>query len=261
MTAATDEAWIENSLARLETLEAQRQQLAASGQTAALAEVDEEIRALYEVLESVAGGDEEGQAQQAPANMGMPAAPMGMAPPMQAPPMGMAPPMQAPPMGMAPPMQAPPMGMAPMGMAPDMGVPTMVEPSPSLGLDDIKPPRGPLPIILVGLLVVGGGAGAFFMMNKGGSEEVKAAPTEPAKIIQAGDIAEDTQEPNVAKGADVDRTRGTNFKESPAEPSRPRSSGGGGGGGSSSPRPKSSKKDDGRKIKVVDSNDPLAGID
>lgn len=257
MTAATDEGWIEGSIARLETLEAQREQLAASGQTAALAEIDEEIRALYEVLESVAGEDPEPQASaNTGANTGA-AAPMGAgmgmaAAPMHAAPMGAGMGMAAAPMQAAAPMGA---GMG-MGMAGDMGM----APAPTFDMsdDDIKPPRGPLPFILAGLLVIGGGAGAFVMLGKNKPQEAKPAATEPAKIIQAGEVVEDTQEPNVAKGGDADRTRGTNFKESPEDRTAPRRSS---GSSSSRPRNTSKKSDDGRKIKVVDSNDPLAGID
>jgi hypothetical protein len=261
MTAAQDEAWIQGSLARLETLEAQRAQLAASGQTAALAEIDEEIHALYEVLESAAGEDAAANTGMAPAP-----APMGMAP---APaPMGMAP---APaPMGMAP---APaPMGMAPapapMGMAPapapmGSGFDPMQAPASydAAGDDDIKPSRSPLPFILVGVLVVGGGIAGAVMMRGDKQQEAKPAATEPAREIKSGAIVEDTQEPQVAKGADADRTAGTKLKESPeaerADPRRPSS-----GGTSSAPsRPRPKKEDDGRKITVEKSRDPLAGLD
>jgi hypothetical protein len=131
--------------------------------------------------------------------------------------------------------------------------------STSYDLDDDKPARSPLPFILIGLLVVGGGVGAF--MALGGMSEKEAKPAAPveAKVIKAGDIAEDTQEPQVAKGGDADRTESTKYKESPDEPSARRPSSGGNGGSSS--RPRAPKKDDGRKITVEKSRDPLAGID
>jgi Cornifin (SPRR) family len=296
MTAATDdEAWIQGSLARLETLEAQRAQLTARGQTAALAEIDEEIHALYEVLESAVGES----AGQAPANMGMVPQPgMGMVPPpgmgMAPPPgMGMAPPpgmgMAPPPgMGMAPPpgmgMAPPPgMGMAPppgMGMAPppDMGM--GMAPQPNMGmapppgmvmapapmdtstsyslLDGEKPPRSPLPFVVGGVLALVLVVGGIMALGKGDDTEAKPAPTE-AKVIKSGDIAEDTQEPNVAKGGDADRVQGTRFKEGPPEDrSDARRPSNNGGGNTYRPRP---KKDDDRKITVTKSRDPLAGID
>lgn len=242
--AAEDEAWIQGSLARLETLEAQRQQLAASGQTAALAEVEEEIHALYEVLESAAGETQE------PANMGM-----GMAPPMQS----MQQPMQAP-MSMAPPMQQP--MQAPMGMG--MGAPSMpMDPmavSSSYGLDDDKPSRSPLPFIIGGVVVLALGIGGFVVMSGNKDKEAKPAPTEPAKEIKAGAIAEDTQEPVVAKGANADRTSGTKYKETPEEDRSDARRPSSGSSGVSRPRP-TKKDDDGRKITVEKSRDPLAGID
>ena len=44
--------WVQQSLARLEMLEAQREQLESSGQLDRLPEIDEEIASLYEVLET-----------------------------------------------------------------------------------------------------------------------------------------------------------------------------------------------------------------
>jgi hypothetical protein len=251
MTAATDETWIQGSLARLETLEAQRAQLAARGQSAALAEVEEEIHALYEVLESAAGEE------QASANTGMAPAPAyGMAP---APAYGMAP-APAATYGMAPaPAPAPAFGMAP-APAYAMGGPDPMQASSSYDAagDDDKPSRSPLPFILVGVLVLGGGIAAAMAMGNGDDKEAKPAATEPAKVIKSGNIVEDTQEPQVAKGANADRTSGTKYKESPpedrADTPRPSSS------GSVQPRPKP-KKDEGRKLTVEKSNDPLAGID
>ena len=75
---ATNEAWISDSLARLEQLEAQREHLAQAGRTDALAELDEEIKSLYEVLESAAENDDAaanspGPAQQQPASVPHPA--------------------------------------------------------------------------------------------------------------------------------------------------------------------------------------------
>lgn len=244
MTAAQDEAWIEGSLARLETLEAQRKQLTASGQTAALAEVDEEIRALYEVLESAAGDEQ----QPANTGMGMAAAPIGMAPPMQQP-MSMAPPMQQPmqaPIGMG--MGAPSMPMDPMAV------------SSSYGLDDDKPSRSPLPFIIGGVVVLALGIGGFMVMSGNKDKEAKPAPTEPAKEIKAGAIAEDTQEPVVAKGANADRTSGTKYKEQPADDRSDARRPSSGSSGASRPRP-AKKDDDGRKITLEKSRDPLAGID
>jgi hypothetical protein len=261
MTAAQDEGWIQGSLARLETLEAQRKQLAARGPSPALAEVEEEIKALYEVLESAAG---EGQA---PANTGM-APGMGMAPAPGmgvAPPIGMAPaPMSvAPPIGMAPApmgMAPPPIGMAPppMGMASGPGM--VMEPMPSTTslemLDEAKG-RNPMPFIIGGVVAVVLAIGGIVAMS-GNDKDAKPAPTEPAKEIKAGAISADTQEPVVAKGADADRTAGTKYREPPPEERdarRPSS------GNSNWSRPRSKKEEDDRKLTVEKSRDPLAGID
>jgi len=252
MTAAADEAWIQNSIERLESLEAQREQLAATGQTDRLAELDEEIRSLYEALESVAGDGDGGEPSANEVAPAVAAAPMAAAPMAAAP---MAQPMGQQPMGQQP------MGQQPMGQQP-MGQPGM---APPMGMDgsadfddDIKPPRGPLPFVLIGLLVVGAGVGGFLMMNKNKTEEAKPAPTGPATVIKAGAVAEDTQEPQVAKGADADRTKGTNFKEGSGNSNpAPRKSSGGN-------RPRNNrgnkKSDDGRKVKFENTKDPLGGV-
>ncbi len=250
MTAAADETWIQSSLARLETLEVQREQFAASGQTDRLAETDEEIRSLYEVLESVA---DDGEPETAPANGGGPAiavAPMH-AVPQQAPP-GMA----------AAPVAAAPVAAAPAYAAAPAMAPMQAQPTDTYVDDDIKPPRGPLPMILAGLLVLGGGGAAAYAAMGGSPEEVAApAPSGPAQVIEAGAIAEDTQEPQVAKGAEGDRTRGTNFKQG-STTERPSASGRRSGSSSSrSSSSRSGKSDDGRKIKFSESKDPLGGVD
>ena len=72
MTAA-EQAWIDNSLERLEALHAEREQVVASGDANKLAEIDEEIASLTEVLEAVA--DASGPINVAAANEAQPAAP------------------------------------------------------------------------------------------------------------------------------------------------------------------------------------------
>lgn len=246
--AAADQDWIQDSLARLEALEGQREQLVATGQTAKLAELDEEIAGLYEALESVAGDGDDAE----PANQ-------SAAPPMTAAPMGAAPAAAAP---VAPAMAPAASFDAGSSLAP----PTMATPpdySTDYAVDDIdlRPPRSKAPLVLVALLLIGGGAGAFFFLNKGAPEEAKPEPTGPAVVIKAGEIVEDTQEPVVAKGAEGDRTRGTEFKQGSqgSAARRPSSSGSSTKATRSSSRP--AKKDDGRKVSVSDSKDPLAGID
>jgi len=254
MTAAAEDTWIESSLARLETLEAQRNQLAASGQTGRLAELDEEIRGLYEALESVAGDDEP-----APASANQPmATPIAVALPAMS----------------AAPAAAPMVSPAPEAAAPSaVGFGAVPAPGPSPGPDmqpmpasytadiDIRPPRSSLPLILGAVLVLGGGAAAFMFMSGDKTDEAKAEPTGPAQVIKAGAVVEDTQEPQVAHGADGDRTRGTVYKEGSqdkraSQGSRPRNS------GSRSSGSRTAKKDDGRKIAFEKgTKDPLGGVE
>jgi hypothetical protein len=159
MTAAANDTWIENSLARLETLEAQREHLAATGQTARLAEIDEEIKGLYEALESVASDDD---SDDEPANEAV-GAPVGAWPMAAAPVAAVA---------------------SPQPMM-DMGPPPSSDYSAPITFDDgDAKPRSALPLVLVGLLAVGGGGGAFWLMSRDQPEEAKPAPTEPATVIK-----------------------------------------------------------------------------
>lgn len=225
MTAAPNENWIESSLARLETLEAQREELAASGQTERLTEIDEEIRGLYEALEAVAGDDDE----QAPANEAQPAAVAAVAA------------VPAAPAASAEPFGAP------------MDSPVMMDDD-----FDAKPSGSKLPLILGAAAVVAIGVGGFMMLG-GEKEAPKPKDPGPAVVIQAGQVVEDTQEPVVAKGADGDRTRGTNFKEGSKGASRP--TGRRTQSGSRPSKSRTDNQDDGRKFKFEKGKDPLAGVD
>ncbi len=234
----TDEAWIEQSLARLETLEADKAQLEAAGQ-AIPAQLDEEIATLYEALEAAAGGED-----------GAVAAPEAAAP---AGPVGGA--VSDDPFAPAP---AP----APMAAAPaaaPAGPPAMMA-SDSMDSydDDFESSGGKGGLIAVAVVaVLGIGAGGWWFMNQKAEPEAAPAPQGDPKVISASSVPEDTQEPQAAKGANAERTEGTRYKEG-ATPAA--SNSGGKRTSGNRPRNRGKKKDDGRKVKVSDSRDPLAGI-
>jgi len=222
----TDEAWIEQSLARLETLEAQKAQHEAAGE-AVPADLGEEIAALYEALESAAD-DEEPEAAAAPAPQPAPAPADPFASPAGAPVM---------------PQAAP-------------AAPVM---SPAVDDydDDFKPKGkgGLLAVAAIALLAAGGGGYWYMTQNK---PAPAPAPKGETKVITASSVPEDTQEPQAAKGGAADKTPGTEIPEGGS--AQPKRSGGGGGGGKKRTRT-GKKKDDGRKVKIDnDSRDPLAGI-
>lgn len=194
MTAA-EQVWIDNSLARLEELHAQRDQVEAAGQLDRLAEIDEEIVSLTEVLESVA--DASGPINVA-ANAPEPSAgdPYAAAPPAPA----LVPvdydPFAAPPPNPAAAVPAQQGYGGPSGpMAVDVA-------------DDADFSGGSKTPLIVGLLVllVAGGVGAFFAMSGVSDREAKPAPPQEAKVITATEVPEDTHEINAAKGQDADRT-------------------------------------------------------
>jgi len=219
----TDEAWIEQSLARLETLEAQKAQHEAAGEPVP-PQIQEEIATLYEALESAAD-DGDAAAAEAPAAQAF---------------------------ASADPFAAP--VMAPAMVAPAAAPPVMAQ-MEEYGDDDFKPKGngGLLAVAAVALLAAGGG-GYWYM-----TQQAKPAPApEPAgeaKVIGASSVPEDTQEPQAAKGGNADRTPGTKIPEGTPAPKRT-----GNHSGKKRPHNNGKKKDDGRKVDVSDSRDPLAGI-
>lgn len=256
MTAA-EQAWIDNSLARLEALHEQRESIEAAGQLDKLAEIDEEIASLTEVLEAVAeesGPIDVAANEQAPVAVAQPfAQPMAqpVAQPMAQP---AAQPFAAPAQPFAAPAQpfaAPTPAMAPPQPAPMMDVP----------MDDdmeFKKSKAPL-FIAAAVILVGGGVTAFLALGGAHRAEEPAAPAAPTetKVITAAEVPEDTQEPVVAKGADADRTPGMEIKESSSGPAKSSNRSGKRRNGGK----RSSKKDsDGRNLDLGKSRDPLAGV-
>jgi len=267
----TDAAWIEQSLARLEELETHKTRLEAAGDDpVALAEVQEEIDALYETLSTAAGedggssapGSEFGDADEseddavptsfgsamddvddvddsAPSRFGSAAAPSE----------------------------------DPFSVAPAARFGASIPEEDSFGASDggfdagsaadyeERPSGSKLPLIAAAVVLLGGlGAGGYFFMSKK-SEPPAAAPVASgdAQVITASAVPEDTQEPDAAQGAaNVTRTEGTKIKES-AAPRRSEPSGKArrSGGGKSR---KSKSEDDGRRVSHSASNDPLDGI-
>ena len=266
--------WVQQSLARLEALEAQREQLEAAGQYDRLAELDEEIVSLYEVLESVADDGDSGAANmgegappvQAPAQAWPPEA----APPAEAwPPQGAS--VAAPAAALAAPMPGPfdapsPYDGGPFG-APPVGAPVQAPPAAFggggfEGYDDVDdtPRSSKAPLVILGILVLVG-AGVGVAMTMGGQEPppAPAEPAGPAKVISSSEIPEDTQEPKAAQGLDVDQSEGTRFKESKGGDSDRRASSS--SHSSSRPRSKADKPSTDRTIKFDGkSKDPLGGV-
>ena len=271
--SAANEAWIQDSLARLEQLETHRQRVAATGRADELAEIDEEIKSLYEVLEAAAAEDAENSA--AAANQ-MPAAPepqrgwdvphpaFGPAPgmsaqaPVAAP---VQPPFAAPPMESpfaAPPMQSPFAAAEPYPAA--APAPSFASASYDASSDD--EPRGGsggiIAVAIVGVLALGGAGYWFLGRPKPVEAPPPAAPTD-VQVFKAGAIPEDTQEPQVAKGGEADRTPTVTLKVSDDNDRRSRPSSSGSNNRPSS-RPEPEPAGPGKKIKVDASNDPLAGV-
>jgi len=110
-------------------------------------------------------------------------------------------------------------------------------------------------VIAAVVLVVG--IGGYLVLGGKKEEPPPAAPTEPAKVLKAGEVPPDTQGPKGIKGGNADSIQGSSIKEGRPHPG---GGGGGGGGGSSSSTDKGKKKDPKAKIDT-NVNDPLAGID
>jgi hypothetical protein len=257
---AGNEAWIQDSLARLEQLESQRQQLAASGRGDLLAELDEEIASLYEALESAAD-DGSGQAANTPQWSAPPQAPFVPQPVAFAPQPAPFTPQPAPFAAQPAPFAPQPVAFAPQpaAFAPIAAPqPTIDYGSSSMDVSDAGGSKAPIIVAAIVAVLAIGGAGAWFM-SRGPAEEPKpTAPVGEAKVIQSGEIPPDTQDPNVAKGGDADRTPAQIIKERAQEQDRrPRPSSGSNSGPS---RPREPDKPTRGPIKGAASDDPLAGV-
>ena len=264
MTAA-EQAWIDNSLARLEELHTQREPVEAANDIERLAEIDEEIASLTEVLETVA--DASGPinvAANTPAPVAAVAPVAVAAQPIHAQP---APAQALAPVAAAPAPHADPFAIqaqpAPQGgfggAAPAVAAMPMAATTDYVDDDEFSPKsRMPLVIGLLVLVVAGGGAFAY---TQSGKEEDKApAAPQETKIITAAEVPEDTQEPEVAKGGEADRTPGTEFAKSKS----PKPSGGRtnrrGNSGRSSRRNSGKSKGNSHELNLGKSRDPLAGM-
>ncbi len=331
------EDWIQESLARLESLEEERNKHEAALETAsdpntlrmhtqAIERLETKIRALYADLEAVAdqgggaseddGEDEddsdddssdhdsvsdspevetrlfrrEDVAAQAAAlgapNPTIPASPFGGASQPAAAPFGGQPaaapfggqPAAAPFGGQPAPVQAAPFGGAPVQAAPfggssfdadgddDLPSPGFSSSSPSTFSssgggssfdEDSGGGGGGMKWAVIAAVVLVVGIGGYFVLGGKKEELPPAAPTEPTKVLKAGEVPPDTQGPKGIKGGNADSIQGSSIKEGRPNPG---GGGGGGGGSSSSSTDKGKKKDPKAKIDT-NVNDPLAGID
>ncbi len=237
--------WIEGSLARLETLEAERAQHEQAIETVddpaqlkrhtdALDRLDREIKALYAQLEAVAGEDEDSEdtPQEARETIGDEerSAPHAAAAPSSA--------FAAAAASLASPPAAP--VSAPMGSG-GFGSSVSVD-------DDIKPAGGAGKWVFLGLVLLAGiGTGGFFLwQNMQKEKPAEKAPAEPEQVIKASTVPDDTEEPNAAKGGDATKS-----------PTADGESGGGGGDTKGSKKdPKKEKKEKPIKLGGED-GDPL----
>jgi len=231
----SDEAWIEQSLARLEELESHKAYLEAQGDTGRLAEVQAEITGLYEALEAVAAQDEAAEENSDLDDEDFPgtaredaigATPLVALPPVVNPRASFSTPVAArshqassalnglhSPSALGGPHAPSALG-GPFDLSDDpLPFAGSISESVDLGegeLDDLESKRGrskaPL-IAAAGLLVTAIGVGAFLWAGSRTPEVQRAANAAPAQVISASAIPADTQEPAAAKGADVARTQ------------------------------------------------------
>ncbi|HWB76819.1 MAG TPA: hypothetical protein VG755_17755, partial [Nannocystaceae bacterium] len=214
-------------------------------------ELDEEIRNLYEALEAAA---DDGQSSAANS-------PQWSAAPQPAP---FAP--QPAPFAAAPsPFAAAPAPFAPQPAAFEAAAPTSFPAASQSSMDyssssddDVGGSKTPIIVAAIVAVLAIGGAGAWYT-TRGSAEPPKpTAPVGEAKVIGAGEIPADTQDPNVAKGGDASRTPAQVIKERAEQPDRRPSSRPSSSSGPS--RPREPDKPTRGPIKVGSSDDPLAGV-
>lgn len=262
--------WIEQSLAKLETLEQERASHESALETAsdaasikshsqAIERLDDEIKSLYAQLESVA--NDEGDESEATQTNEFARAPVASTP-------APAPAAPAPaPVATAPAASddddfASPFASAPVAASAPADFGGGGAFAASSYSDDDEPRRGGMmPLVIVGgLLVVGGAVAFIFMMPKPAPEPAPEAAVEaPVKVIKATEVPPDTSGPKAAQSGEY---RPPSDDEKTVKAGRSGGGGGGGGGGGSkssgSSAPASTKR--GKGIEVTDADDPLGGI-
>ncbi len=232
------EKWITTALSRLETLEAQKHALEASGCLVS-SDICEEIAALYDTLEQIAAANEAEQesvaatdtkvASNAASNAVFTATSAVPAPAFDDAPTSSFQPFATgaangasllwdDPFGSSV-ASAPPV--VPSACAAEVSTQTFgaVQSWPAMDdLDDIRPikNRAPLYLLLTAIVVGGGGVAAVMAMRH--SQQAEQAPVAPTQVtvIQASSVPEDTQGPKGAQGATVSKTNAAVYKEGPA---------------------------------------------
>lgn len=287
MTIGSQE-WISESLARLEQLEQQRDAHEAELEHAtdanalrahseAIDRLDEEIRQLYATLEAVAAQEEgSGEAEDeatatnefqreleapatAPASDPFAAQPSAVAPapsPFGAP-QPAASPFNAGPATSPFDAAAPSPSVAPMaGFAPNPDF--AADYGADLG-DDLPNGGGKGKWIAVAAIGVAAVAAVVIWKQAGSSAApppVAAQPTD-VQVIKASAVPPDTQGPKSAVGADVTATPEREYTKSERSPSRSRSRSSRGGSSRSGNSQSAEPKQDGRKIKIAEGEDPF----
>lgn len=251
-------AWIEASLAKLETLERERDQHEAALESAsdpltlkdhndAVARLDGEIKALYAQLEAVAGEEEEQQDEEDEGEV-LPRNTQGDDE-LSAPHLGTTP--------MPEPLMPAPME-SPLAAAAErpFGSGGVDAPPPISYDDDLQPKGGGAKWAFLGVVAfVGVSVGGYFVWQnmQANQPKAQAQPAEEIKV-EAAQIREDTEAPNAAKGGDA--TISPTAKGHPTGSSSGGSSGGSGGSSNSG-----GKKPDGKKNKPIElktsDGDPL----
>jgi hypothetical protein len=265
--------WIEQSLARLEGLEQERDAHEAALEAAedagtlrehseAIDRLDEEIKRLYAALEAVAEEGEEGDEEEvvqtnplkrseAPAAAAPTPAPTPVHTRAPAPrPVG-PPPEELEDNPFGPPSRAAAPAHSPAAAPAAPAIFAAPEPSYDTGGDAEPGSGGALKWIAVLLLVVGGGAGGLFFLRGKPPKPAPAAPAAPARVIDASVVPDDTQGPRGAQGQDgVTRTPDRELGGG----GRRRGGGGGRGGGG-----RGGKSSDGKDIQLGGGDDDPLG--
>lgn len=247
--------WIEASLAKLDTLERQRDEHEAALESAsdpltlkqhndALERLDTEIKSLYAQLESVAGEEEEQEDEDEGAEV-MPRNTQGddelSAPHFASTPTPASTPASTPVAAPVAAAAATPFG-SPAGGGFDAPAPVPYD-------DDLKPSGGGAKWAFIGLVVVAGiGVGGYFafqnMQAQKAKEQAKPDTVEEIKV-EAAAIPEDTEAPNAVKGGDATISPTANGYTT---------GGGQNGGGGSSKKVEEKKK---KPIEFKGGDDPL----
>ncbi len=110
---------------------------------------------------------------------------------------------------------------------------------------------------IIAVVAVIGGGGLFFANKSASTAEIAPLPTGPVRVIKAGAVPEDTEEPSYVKGGNADTTPTMDFSKAKKPANRSSGNKGRKRANRKSRGRKKANKESGHSISIAGGNDPI----